>query len=119
MAKDNKTIGKFKLKGIKAAPAGIPQIEVTFDIDVNGILKVSAKDLDTGKEQSITITDNERMSDAQIEEAIRDAEEHIQQDGIRRQAVGISFEANNCLSRAETALSKVKETSQGRKSNQS
>jgi len=108
MAKDNKTIGKFKLKGIKAAPAGIPQIEVTFDIDVNGILKVSAKDLDTGKEQSITITDNERMSDAQIEEAIRDAEEHIQQDGIRRQAVGISFEANNCLSRAETALSKVK-----------
>ncbi|MEE1243152.1 MAG: molecular chaperone DnaK, partial [Frisingicoccus sp.] len=73
MAKDNKTIGKFKLKGIKRAMAGVPQIEVTFDIDANGILMVSAKDLDTGKNQSITITANERMSDSEIEQAIRDA----------------------------------------------
>ena len=70
MAKDNKSIGKFKLKGIKAAPAGVPQIEVTFDIDANGILMVSAKDLDTGKQQSITITANDRMSDAEIEQAM-------------------------------------------------
>ena len=62
MARDNKTIGKFRLKGIKAAPAGVPQIEVSFDIDANGILKVSARDLDTGKQQSITITSNDSMS---------------------------------------------------------
>ena len=74
MAKDNKTIGRFRLNGIKRAMAGVPQIEVTFDIDTNGILKVSAKDLDTGKQQSITITENERMSDDEIEQAIRDAE---------------------------------------------
>ena len=67
MARDNKTIGKFKLKGIKSAPAGVPQIEVTFDIDANGILKVSARDLDTGKEQSITITANDRMSEEEID----------------------------------------------------
>ena len=108
MAKDNKIIGKFRLKGIKLAPAGVPKIEVTFDIDANGILKVSAKDLDTGKEQSITITDNERMSDEEIEQAIKDAEQYSQQDGIRRQAIGIINEGNKCLNRAEAALSKIK-----------
>lgn len=108
MARDNKTIGKFKLSGIKSAPAGVPQIEVTFDIDANGILKVSAKDLDTGREQSIIITDNQRMSDAEIEQAIRDAKNYEQQDGIRRQVLDISQEANICLNRAETALSKIK-----------
>ena len=69
LARQNKTIGKFRLKGIRRAMAGVPQIEVTFDIDTNGILRVSAKDLDTGKEQSITITANDRMSDEQIEQA--------------------------------------------------
>ena len=108
MAKDNKSIGKFKLNGIKAAPAGVPQIEVTFDIDANGILKVSAKDLDTEKEQSITITDNERMSDAEIEQAIRDAEEYASQDGVRRQALEIRNEAGKELSRARSALDKAK-----------
>jgi len=116
MARDNKCIGKFRLKGIKPAPAGVPQIEVIFDIDTNGILKVSAKDLDTGKEQSITITDNERMSDAEIEAAIRDAELYRKQDGIRRQALDLINEANKCLNGAETALSKVKkELSKGEK----
>jgi len=108
MAKDNKTIGKFKLNGIKAAPAGVPQIEVTFDIDANGILKVSAKDLDTGKEQSITITDNERMSDAEIEQAIHDAEQYAAQDGIRRQALDVCNEAGKVLNRAQTALTQAK-----------
>jgi len=108
MAKDNKSIGKFRLTGIKPAPAGVPKIEVTFDIDTNGILKVSAKDLDTGKEQSITIMDNERMSDEEIQRAIRDAQEYASQDAVRRKAIEISNEASKCLNRAELALSKVK-----------
>lgn len=108
MARDNKSIGKFRLNGIKPAPAGVPQIEVTFDIDVNGILKVSAKDLDTGKEQSITITDNERMSDAEIEKAIRDAEQYAAQDGIRKKALDIHGKASKCLNRAQQALNITK-----------
>lgn len=108
MARDNKSIGKFKLNGIKAAPAGVPQIEVTFDIDANGILKVSAKDLDTGKEQSITITDNERMTDMEIDQAIRDAQQYASEDGIRRKALEVNNEANKCLNRAEKALNMVK-----------
>lgn len=107
MAKDNKTIGKFKLNGIKKAPAGVPQIEVTFDIDANGILKVSAKDLDTGKEQSITISNNEKMSDAEIEQAIRDAEQYAAQDNIRREALTVVNEAGHTLAKAEQALNKV------------
>lgn len=108
MAKDNKSIGKFKLNGIKKAPAGVPQIEVTFDIDTNGILTVSAKDLDTGKEQSITITDNERMSDDEIDQAIRDAEQYAAADGVRRDALNIKNEAAAVLNMAQTALDKTK-----------
>jgi molecular chaperone DnaK len=104
MAKDNKLIGKFKLKGIRRAPAGVPQIEVTFDIDANGILKVSAKDLDTGKEQSITITADDRMSDAEIEQAIHDAQQYAGQDSLRREALELSNEAQSLLSKTEQAL---------------
>ncbi|EOS38376.1 chaperone DnaK [Lachnospiraceae bacterium M18-1] len=104
MAKDNKTIGKFKLNGIKKAPAGVPQIEVTFDIDANGILKVSARDLDTGKEQSITITNNERMSDAEIEQAIRDAEQYASQDQLRKDALEIYMKAQQLLSKVDQAV---------------
>ena len=107
MARDNKTIGKFKLDGIKKAPAGVPQIEVTFDIDVNGILKVSAKDLDTGKAQSITITANEKMSDAEIEQAIRDAEMYASQDQLRRDMMDINNEGQQLLIKAENAVNKV------------
>ena len=107
MARDNKTIGKFKLDGIKKAPAGVPQIEVTFDIDVNGILKVSAKDLDTGKAQSIVITANEKMSDAEIEQAIRDAEMYASQDQLRRDMMDIGNEGQQLLMKAENALSKA------------
>ena len=107
MARDNKTIGKFRLNGIKRAPAGVPQIEVTFDLDTNGILKVSAKDLDTGKQQSITITANEKMSDAEIEQAIRDAEQYAAQDRTRREALGIVGEAQQVLSKTEQAMSRV------------
>lgn len=104
MAKDNKTIGKFKLKGIKRAPAGVPQIEVTFDIDANGILQVSAKDLDTGKEQSITITANDRMSDMEIEQAIRDAQQYAGLDQLRREALEVTGEAGRLLAQAQQAL---------------
>ena len=104
MAADNKTIGKFRLNGIKRAPAGVPQIEVTFDIDANGILTVSAKDLDTGKQQSITITANDRMSDAEINAAIHDAEAYAAQDQIRRDALHIGQDANALLIKVENAL---------------
>lgn len=104
MAKDNKTIGRFTLRGIKRAAAGVPQIEVTFDIDTNGILKVSARDLDTGKAQSITITANEKMSETEIQQAIRDAEQYAAQDGVRRSAVDVNNEAQRLLMQVEQAL---------------
>ena len=104
MARDNKTIGKFRLKGIKRAPAGVPQIEVTFDIDANGILTVSAKDLDTGKQQSITIDDSERMSDDEINQAIRDAEQYAAQDGVRREALTLHDEGRKLVDAANRAL---------------
>lgn len=108
MAKDNKSIGKFRLKGIRRAPAGVPQIEVTFDIDANGILKVSAKDLDTQKEQSITITADDRMSDAEIQQAMRDAQEYAGQDVQRREAIEITNEAQSLLSKANQAFKECK-----------
>lgn len=104
MAKDNKKIGDFKLKGIRKAPAGVPQIEVTFDIDANGILKVSAKDLDTGKEQSITITADDRMSDAEIEQAIYDAREYAGQDSLRREALELISDSNSLFSKVQQSL---------------
>ena len=104
MAKDNKTIGKFRLKGIKRAPAGVPQIEVTFDIDTNGILKVSARDLDTGKEQSIVITANDRMSDAEIEQAKRDAQEYAGVDELRRKALALIQESQTLISKTGQAM---------------
>ncbi len=107
MARDNKTIGKFRLSGIRRAPAGVPQIEVTFDIDTNGILKVSAKDLDTCKEQSIVITANDRMSDAEIDAAIRDAERYADEDRMRKEAIETVNKAERTLARAEQAIASV------------
>ncbi len=104
LAKDNKLIGRFKLKGIRKAPAGVPQIEVTFDIDANGILKVSAKDLDTQKEQSITITADDRMSDAEIEQAMRNATEYASLDTLRKEALELSGEANRLVSQVQQIL---------------
>jgi molecular chaperone DnaK len=107
MAKDNKTIGTFRLNGIKRAPAGVPQIEVTFDIDANGILKVSAKDLGTGKEQSIVITDSERMSDDEIKDAIRNAETYAAQDQTRRDNIALRDEAQRLCNEADRVLAAV------------
>lgn len=101
MARDNKTIGKFKLKGIKAAPAGVPRIEVTFDIDTNGILKVSARDLDTGKEQSIVITADDRMSDSEIASAMQDARNYAEHDQVRRDAIELLGEAQKLLDQTD------------------
>ncbi len=107
MAKDNKTIGKFKLKGIRKAMAGVPKIEVTFDIDVNGILTVSARDQDTGAAQSITITANEKMSEAEIQQAIRDAEQYAVQDGFRRDLMQTLNEAQMLCNQVSMAMGKA------------
>ena len=104
MAKDNKTIGKFRLTGIKRAPQGVPQIEVAFDIDANGILKVSARDLDTGRAQEITITDSSNLSGGEIDEAIRDAQQYAAQDGLRRALMEERNEAEQLISQANQAL---------------
>lgn len=116
MARDNKTIGKFRLKGIRKAMAGVPQIEVTFDIDANGILKVSAKDLDMGKAQSITITADDRMSDMEIEQAIHDAQEYAGQDQLRREALELIGDAQKTASQARQILKvQDKQMDKGRK----
>ena len=104
MARDNKTIGKFRLNGIERAMAGVPQIEVTFDLDANGILTVSAQDKKTGKEQSITITANERMSEAEIQQAIRDAEQYAAADGVYKDSLEAISEARHLIAKVEQAL---------------
>lgn len=116
MAKDNKTIGKFKLSGIRRAPAGVPQIEVTFDIDTNGILKVSAKDLGTGQEQSVVITSDERMSDQEIDEAIRESQMYASMDTVRRDAVAMRDGAAKAVADAQMKLkNEAKELNWGQK----
>lgn len=108
MANENKVIGNFRLKGIKRAVRGVPQIEVTFDIDVNGILKVSAKDLGTGKEQSVVITSSSNMSEEEIEQAIRNAKENAAFDEEHKEAVQSYHEAEETLVRAEQYLAENK-----------
>jgi molecular chaperone DnaK len=103
-ARDNKTIGKFQLADIPPAPRGVPQIEVTFDIDANGILHVSAKDLGTGKEQKITITASSGLSKDDIEKMRRDAESHAEEDKKMREAVEAKNEADNAVYRSEKML---------------
>ena len=100
MAADNKTLGRFSLTGIAPAPRGIPQIEVKFDIDANGIVHVTAKDLGTQKEQSVTITSSTNLSDADIDKAIKDAEKYAEEDKKRREAV----EARNGLDQMVLSL---------------
>jgi molecular chaperone DnaK len=104
MARDNKTIGNFKLDGIPAAPRGVPQIEVTFDLDANGILHVSAKDLGTGKEQKITITDSSGLSEEEIQAMIRDAEENAESDKAEREKVDTKNQADSLVFQTEKQL---------------
>jgi molecular chaperone DnaK len=104
LARDNKTIGKFHLTDIPPAPRGVPQIEVTFDIDANGILHVSAKDLGTGKEQKITITASSGLSKDEIEKMRKDAEAHAEDDKKRREEIEQRNEADNAVYRSEKML---------------
>ena len=106
-AKDNKSLGQFRLDGIAPAPRGIPQIEVTFDIDANGIVNVSAKDLGTGKEQHITITAGSNMSDSDIEKAVKEAAEFEAQDKKRKEAIEARNEAASFVFQTEKALNEV------------
>ena len=104
MAKDNKTLGMFRLEGIPAAPRGVPQIEVTFDIDANGIVHVTAKDLGTGKEQNITITSSTNMSKEDIEKAVHEAEQFAAEDKKRREEVDTRNAADQMVFQTEKTI---------------
>lgn len=107
MARDNQVLGTFKLKGIKRAMRGVPQIEVTFDIDANGIVNVSAKDLGTGKEQHITITAGSNMSDEDIDKAVKEAAEYEAQDKKRKEGIDAKNEADAMVSQTEQAMNEA------------
>ena len=104
MAQYNKTLGRFNLTGIAPAPRGVPQIEVTFDIDANGIVKVSAKDLGTGNEQKITITASSNLSDEDIEKAVKEAEKYAEEDKKRKEEVDTRNNAESMVYQCEKAL---------------
>ncbi|MBQ8670279.1 MAG: Hsp70 family protein, partial [Oscillospiraceae bacterium] len=104
MAADNKTLGMFRLDGIAPAPRGIPQIEVSFDIDANGIVHVSAKDLGTGKEQHITISASTNMSKDDIDKAVREAEQYAAEDKKRREEIDTRNNADQLCYQSEKAL---------------
>ena len=106
-AKDNKSLGQFRLDSIPPARRGVPQIEVTFDIDANGIVNVSAKDLGTGREQHITITAGSNLSDTDIDKAVREAAEYEAQDKVRKEAVDVRNDADSMIFQTEKALSEV------------
>ena len=103
MARDNKTLGHFQLGDIPLAPRGVPQIEVTFDIDANGIVNVKAKDLGTGKEQSITIQNGGGLSDAEIERMVKEAEENAESDKLRKEEADLRNEAEQMIFASEKA----------------
>jgi molecular chaperone DnaK len=105
LARDNKTLGQFRLDGIPPAPRGVPQIEVMFDIDANGIVHVSAKDLGTGKEQKIAITASTNLSDAEIDRAVKEAEQFAESDRKRKEAIDTKNEADSLIFQTEKMLS--------------
>ncbi len=107
MAADNKTLGNFMLSGIAPAPRGVPQIEVTFDIDANGIVNVSAKDLGTGQEQKITITASSNLSDEDIDKAVKEAEQYAEEDKKRKEAIDIRNNADQLVYQSEKTLGEV------------
>jgi len=107
MAADNRVLGKFKLEGIRPAPRGVPQVEVTFDIDANGILSVSAKDKDTGKEQTITISDSSNLDRSEVDRMVKDAEAHATEDRRQRQEVDKRNEADQLAYQVERRISEL------------
>ena len=104
MAADNKTLGNFQLNNIPPAPRGVPQIEVTFDIDANGIVNVKAKDLGTGKEQSITITGGNTLSDAEIDKMVKEAEANKEKDAKKKEEADVKNDAEQAIFMTEKAL---------------
>jgi len=107
MAAGNKTLGRFHLDGIPAAPRGVPQIEVSFDIDSNGIVNVSAKDLGTGKEQKITITSSSNLSKEDIDKAVKDAEQFAEEDKKKKEAVDTRNNAEAMVYQTEKSLNEL------------
>jgi molecular chaperone DnaK len=107
MAGDNMTLGRFRLEGIPAAPRGVPQVEVTFDIDANGILNVSAKDKATGKEQRITITASTNLNKDEVERMVRDAQAHAEEDKVRREMVELKNQADSLAYQSEKTLGEL------------
>ena len=117
MAADNKTLGRFQLGDIPAAPRGVPQIEVKFDIDANGIVNVSAKNLGTGKEQKITIQSGSGLSDAEIERMVKEAEENAEADKARKEEADLINEANQLIFQTNKALNDLKNVDPAEKEN--
>jgi len=109
MAADNTTLGRFQLVGIPAAPRGIPQIEVTFDIDANGIINVSAKDMGTGKEQAITITASTKLSDEEIDQKVKEAEMHAEDDKKKQEEIEVRNNADSMIYTAEKTVDELKD----------
>lgn len=109
MAKDNRTLGRFQLVGIPPAPRGVPQIEVTFDIDANGIVNVSAKDLATGKQQQITITSSSGLTEEEIQKMVKDAELHAEEDKKKREKVDLRNQLDSLIFQTERTLRENKE----------
>ncbi len=115
MAADNKSLGKFILDGIPPAPRGVPQIEVTFDIDANGILKVTATDKATGRSQHITITASSGLSEDEVEQMRKEAEAHAEEDRKRRELIEARNTADNAIYTAEKALREAGDKVAGRR----
>ena len=107
MARDNKSLGRFQLSGIPAARRGVPQIEVTFDIDANGIVKVSAKDLGTGKQQQITISGSTALSDDEVDRMVKDAESHAEEDKKHKDEIEVRNQADSLAYSTEQTLKEL------------
>ena len=107
MAAYNKTLGRFQLTGIPAAPRGVPQIEVTFDIDANGIVHVSAKDMATGNEQNVSITASTNLTDEDIEKAVKDAEAHAEEDKKKKEEIEVKNNAESLIYNSEKTLGEL------------
>jgi molecular chaperone DnaK len=109
MAADNVTLGRFQLTGIAPAPRGVPRIEVTFDIDVNGIVNVSAKDLGTGKEQKITITSSSGLKEEEIERMVKEADKHAEEDKKKKEKIEAKNKADSLIYQSEKMLNDLKD----------